>query len=102
MNSPKSGEANPPNLVDAMRRTLWTCDRCQTEFKYSDDWGEQPINYVASGGPPRKADLCECCSASLERFLAGAELERQPDQVLGVIQGENQEATENRESIIEE
>lgn len=85
-----------------MRRTFWNCDRCQAEFEYSDEWGEQPINYLASGGPPRKVDLCECCSVKLARFLAGAELERQPDELVGIVRGENSEAPPGTESRIDD
>ena len=84
-----------------MKRNLWNCDRCGAEFEYTCEWGEQPINYVASGGPPRKADLCSVCSAQFERWLAGAELAIEPPVVLAVIRGENDESSDNAESIIE-
>lgn len=84
-----------------MRRNLWSCDRCRIEFEYSSEWGEQPINYLARGGTPRKADLCEACSAQLERWLAGAELAREPDVVLSAVRGEVHENADNTESIIE-
>jgi hypothetical protein len=72
-----------------VRRTFWNCDRCKAEFEYSAEWGEQPINYLAFGGPPRKVDLCVSCSAELDRFMAGAELEREPPQIVGVVGGES-------------
>lgn len=69
------------------KRTYWYCDRCEAAFEYSDDWGEQPISYVACAGPPRKVDLCAACMAQLERFLAGTPLVNPPAEQVGAVQG---------------
>lgn len=84
-----------------MRRTFWSCDRCQAEFEYSAEWGEQPINYVARGGPLRKLDLCDACSALLERFLAGVALVHEPSIRLEPVHGQVHECCANTESVVE-
>jgi hypothetical protein len=85
-----------------MKRNLWNCDRCKVEFEYSAEWGEQPINYVAKGGPPRFFDLCDACSALHERFLAGAPLAHEPSTRLDPVHGEVRECCCNAESVIED
>lgn len=70
-----------------MRRVTWVCDRCGDEYnKFGETQVEDPISCVIRGNV-RQADLCEPCAAKLERFLAGEDLERKPDEYIGSVRG---------------